>query len=483
MACAIVSGHVAAFGLHLVPNLPVVEYHNRILDHYFLTAEPDEMATVDAGLAGPGWERTGRGFTAFGLNDLGQSCPGCVPVARFYGTPGLGPNSHFYTGHAEEADGLRRPGSGWGYEKDAFYAWLPEPDGRCAYDLQPVYRLYNNRWMFNDSNHRYVTSLAERFRMRDAGWIDEGTKFCVVRQVEVPLKSFDVVIPLESRILPSAVCEDESINLGPCMAINSLAPPTVPVRLDPFTSQAFGRLSGLLTGLVYADAVPAPVSDEFAAEHVFVMGTGDLIGIHVVTSDRPAGSYASVNPLYQFRTTPGPNGVDERFFPFLEAAGTELSIRFALKVTKVAVRDASSHAYGHPTVEFIDTRSGQHLYFTALAYWRNPGEDYLAPDVTTGKVIVGTTFRESTPYGRAETGSTLNTPPGFQGLAEGVFDFRMDSEAFGRVLASARSINPTLSADPSDYLVDNFHFNNEVVGNAEIGMSLGGFSLRLMPKN
>ena len=158
--------NAAAFLIHLVPNATVVEFHNRLLGHYFLTADAQEAAGIDAGAAGPGWERTGFAFDAWGLNDLGQSCPGCLPAARFYGTPGLGPNSHFYTLDAQEAGGLKLPGSGWTYEKDAFHAWPPEADGSCAYELKPVYRLYNGRWMFNDSNHRYTTSPRVREEMR-----------------------------------------------------------------------------------------------------------------------------------------------------------------------------------------------------------------------------------------------------------------------------------------------------------------------------
>lgn len=487
MACLVVSGHAAGFfSQHLVPNPVVVEFRNRIVDHYFLTADPAEIAGIDAGAAGPGWDRTGFGFFAWGLNDLGQSCSGCEPVARFYGTPGLGPNSHFFTAHAEEAAGLKRPRSGWSFEKNAFHALLPDGPETCPHGLTPVYRLYNGRWRVNDSNHRYVTGARERDRMRAAGWADEGAKFCVLNSTSIPLKTFDVRIALESAILPSAQCEDESSRLGSCLAINSLVPPTTPYAIDPSASAVFARLSGIMGTLAYTSLGPYPATAEYTAQQVFVMGAGDWVGIHVDTHDRPSTSYASINPLYQFRTTASPSGPDERFFPFRDAGfplETELSIRFSLIVLKVAVKDGSSHAYGHPTIEFIDQRSGQHVYFTALAYGIDTGSDYLAPDIGTGKVIVGTTFRESSPYGRSIVARTLNTPPGFYGHIDGVFDYRMDRADFQRVIDSARRVNPALSSDPSDYLVDNFHFNNEVVGNAEIGMALGGFSLRLMPRS
>ena len=93
--------------------IPVVEYHNTLLDHYFLTSDSTEMTVVDNGQAGPGWVRTGNAFYAFAFpNASEESCPsyGCgVMVARFYGTPGLGPNSHFYTLVAAEIEGLKQP--------------------------------------------------------------------------------------------------------------------------------------------------------------------------------------------------------------------------------------------------------------------------------------------------------------------------------------------------------------------------------------
>ena len=52
--------------------------------------------------------------------------------------------------------------------------------GVCPLDSIPVYRLYNNRFAKNDSNHRYTTSRSMRNEMKGQGWIDEGTVFCAV---------------------------------------------------------------------------------------------------------------------------------------------------------------------------------------------------------------------------------------------------------------------------------------------------------------
>ena len=43
---------------------PVVEFYNAALDHYFVTANPDEMAKLDDGTF-KGWARTQQSFKAF----------------------------------------------------------------------------------------------------------------------------------------------------------------------------------------------------------------------------------------------------------------------------------------------------------------------------------------------------------------------------------------------------------------------------------
>ena len=43
---------------------------------------------------------------------------------------------------------------------------------------RPVYRVYNNRFASNDSNHRYISDAALYQSMRAAGWKGEGVQFC-----------------------------------------------------------------------------------------------------------------------------------------------------------------------------------------------------------------------------------------------------------------------------------------------------------------
>ena len=64
----------------------VVEFYNTGLNHFFLTANGVEAASIDAGGSGPGWNRTGNVFKSGGTN----------AVCRFYGVQAAGgPNGHF----------------------------------------------------------------------------------------------------------------------------------------------------------------------------------------------------------------------------------------------------------------------------------------------------------------------------------------------------------------------------------------------------
>lgn len=144
----------------------IAEFHNTVLDHYFMTYEGAEARGIDAGAAGPGWTRTGASFKPGGLD---RTC-------RFYGTPGLGPNSHFYTVEPAECDAVRRS-PGWTFEGLAFHTTRAS-SGRCPEPLLPIYRAYNDGWRTNDSNHRYMRDPALAAGMVARGWIMEGIAFC-----------------------------------------------------------------------------------------------------------------------------------------------------------------------------------------------------------------------------------------------------------------------------------------------------------------
>jgi hypothetical protein len=76
------------------------EFYNPKNNHYFLTANPAEAAALDAGTNVKGWTRTGGQFSVFT-----EPAEALSAVCRFFGTPGKGPDSHFYTGTSRSPDG------------------------------------------------------------------------------------------------------------------------------------------------------------------------------------------------------------------------------------------------------------------------------------------------------------------------------------------------------------------------------------------
>ena len=115
-----------------------VEYYNPALNHYFITAYPEEAAALDAGTNVKGWMRTGGEFTV-----LTDPAPDRAAVCRFFGTPGLGLNSHFYTADPAECAKVKTLPA-WTFEAIAFYIPLPA-NGDCPAATQPVYRSYYSR--------------------------------------------------------------------------------------------------------------------------------------------------------------------------------------------------------------------------------------------------------------------------------------------------------------------------------------------------
>jgi hypothetical protein len=162
----------------------LIEYYNAALNHYFYTASAAEAAIIDNGGAGAGWVRTGEDVPVIiepGCDTPRETADYEVllrPTFRFYGTPGKGPNSHFFTVNRQECFAVTQD-AGWQYELSPFWAAPPRDGGACTADTRPLYRLYNNRAAQNDSNHRFTTKQAIVDAMVGQGWVNEGTAMCV----------------------------------------------------------------------------------------------------------------------------------------------------------------------------------------------------------------------------------------------------------------------------------------------------------------
>ncbi len=147
-----------------------VEFRNDALDHYFVTAEPAEAAMLDAGVVVPGWRRTGYEFKTHAPGE-----PFGLAACRFFGTPGIGPNSHFFTIDAAECAKVRA-NPAWSFEGLAFQAESPGVE-TCPGDRAVVTRLYNDG-KGGQANHRYTTSREVAGDMVGEGWVVEGPVFC-----------------------------------------------------------------------------------------------------------------------------------------------------------------------------------------------------------------------------------------------------------------------------------------------------------------
>ncbi|MEO8754336.1 MAG: hypothetical protein ABI624_16830 [Casimicrobiaceae bacterium] len=168
MRCTAVLVCPQAYRLDPVPasKVTAIEYHHAAFDHYFVTANADEIGKLDAGVFA-GWTRTGESFNVFTADQVGTK-----PVCRFFSTSFAPKSSHFYAPDPAEC-AIVKQDANWELEGIVFRVGVPDGNGVCAAGTQPVYRLYNDG-MGAAPNHRYTTQLATRAATLARGWIPEG---------------------------------------------------------------------------------------------------------------------------------------------------------------------------------------------------------------------------------------------------------------------------------------------------------------------
>lgn len=143
-----------------------IEFFHAGFGHYFVSANPDEVAKLDAGVF-TGWARTGEAFNVYTTADVGLAS-----VCRFFTTAFPPTSSHFYAPRGLGCEGTMA-NEDWQFEGDVFYTPLPDVDGGCPVGAVPVYRLYNNG-QGGAPNHRFTTSLTVRVQLLASGYIAEG---------------------------------------------------------------------------------------------------------------------------------------------------------------------------------------------------------------------------------------------------------------------------------------------------------------------
>jgi hypothetical protein len=167
--------HVPSSTSYVAGELPAIEYKIDALNHYFLASNPEEIAILATGRAGP-WYPTGQKFKVWAQMPP-DTFTGVGPVCRFYGA---WTNSHFFTAVPSECDFVKSGIAGpWAYEGTAFYIRpVDMPSLRCPDGYIGVNRAYNQRAAQNDSNHRFSTSDSTMHDMEVEGWAYEATVMC-----------------------------------------------------------------------------------------------------------------------------------------------------------------------------------------------------------------------------------------------------------------------------------------------------------------
>lgn len=169
---------IAAAASVATPDANALEYYHARLDHYFMTANPVEQASLANGGPDGGWRATGVSFPVWKL-----AYPTLQPMCRFYGDwhidpatgKRIGPDSHFYTANPYECGLVSQRWPVWVFEGHTFFAALPDAGSTCPAGTQPVYRYFRPQ---GDPNHRYVTTDAGRREMASRGWTPEGVTWC-----------------------------------------------------------------------------------------------------------------------------------------------------------------------------------------------------------------------------------------------------------------------------------------------------------------
>ena len=310
--------------------------------------------------------------------------------------------------------------------------------------------------------------------------------------VEMPIASFTLI---PARVVRSALCEDEITGLGGCVGINQQPemPRIIPLDQQTQTDPAvipFARRTGT-TGDVHTAQTTGTSYEIDTRSFAQTKMNSAEIGIYVNGFDRTTSIPAtSVNPIYQFTTTPPvPGEADRRIMLWKDSVNREIELSFGLLIKIMQRANEQGYAQSHPVIELIDTRSRRNFYITigaaAVAPLPANAEGYfLFKDFGVGNAIVSTIFRDNPGFGVRLVGNafwcnTANNTGSCPQTAT-LFAFRLRRQDIAFVIAKARTLDPVLSADIADYAIDNFSFNNEVSPpDGQVGLTLTNYTLSI----
>ena len=158
----------AAAAQAVEPTLTAVEYFNAALGHYFVTADANEMHSVESA----GWSRTGGEFGVFAR---ASDAAGLSPVCRFV-HDSASRHAHFYSADPAECDALKS-NRGLQYEGIVFYVANPA-GGQCAAGTTPVYRSTLDIVYRNDFNQRLTVDPTVFAKSALSGRSADGVFMC-----------------------------------------------------------------------------------------------------------------------------------------------------------------------------------------------------------------------------------------------------------------------------------------------------------------
>lgn len=482
---ALACGAAHAFLINIPVPESIYEYRNDITGHYVMLWDRGEIQFVESGGAGPGWHRTGYVFGGFSVYT--SYVPGSR-MCRFYAP---GPNSHFLTARDNECQGLRaHPESGWIFERDDISVYMPAGDGSCGANI-PVYRLYNNRAAFNDTNHRHVADPAIQAELVSQGWIDEGVAFCSTGYrtpaTEIETRGFSAS-PNIGFATPEA-CEDAPASASlTCMQVTGLAPMTNAITrlIPPAYSQpnpAFPLAADAVTGWTVnggcintalgAGAGPAIVQASFLES---LCDYAPLLGVHIRGTDSPGA--ASVSRVFKFATALAADGSDSRFVPWADPATHSLTFNIEVVAKTVTNGLAGGKAQGEGILRLRDTTTNHQISIVYRIYDTNPAPDSIEYDAASQTTAIVTAFRDVPLVGELVHGNFIacSGPDCHQELT--LFKVRITRDEFAAALALARGTDPALSPSPASYTMSSFQMRNETTLDGELGVLIGNVSLQ-----
>jgi uncharacterized protein (DUF1800 family) len=233
------------------PTGVAVEWHNAALGHYFLSADAEEIASIDRGAAGPAWARTGGEFSVY-LH--AGDAPDISPVCRFYGAPAGGTPSHFHTPDAGECERMKRD-PGWTFEGIAFYIHEAR-GGACPAGTTAVFRSHSNVSARDEANPRYTVDPTVFGNVSSFGHVPDGTAMCA--PLSVADRTADAV-----RLMRQATFGPTDAEVQRALAMGATAWIDEQLAMPPTEYPAYSWMPARATETCVDDSTPPLREDSY----------------------------------------------------------------------------------------------------------------------------------------------------------------------------------------------------------------------------